>query len=472
MFTFLGCDRLKELIDPLNGLKDGIVLRADNSIIDQNEYEQLFKIAQKTPLFTQNDSLENDVTLRKYIDEYLQAKKLSNVVVWKLEVPKMPFNVNFFMENSASMNGYMTGVTDFETSVYRLLSELQTLALHDSLNLFFINNTIPLAKKDVNDDGISDYIKLLEPVTFRTAGGSTASTDLKTILRTVLNGDMDKSVAGVDQNNVSILVSDFIFSPGPKVPAGVYVKLLSDDIKLQFANKLQSTDLSVIILHMSSQFDGYYYDMNDKPSLFVGSRPYYIWFIGNSEHIATIIESNILGSFREGYLNKYTLRIHKQESALDYKINYNPRVGQFKLEDSAKEISNAIPAGKDFMFQVEVDLSGLDLDPSYLLDPSNYSLDKQHYSIKITELNGNPNYTHALELSTNDFKPEPLTVEIFSRVPRWVVEYSTLDDTNTSPTSDLATKTFGLYPLIEGVHEAFYPVTSKQTIISLTIPIK
>ena len=37
----------------------------------------------------------------------------------------------------------------------------------------------------------------------------------------------------------------------------------------------------VIILQCQSDFNGYYYDRNDKPILYRGKRPYYVFFIGD-----------------------------------------------------------------------------------------------------------------------------------------------------------------------------------------------
>src|SRR6218665_3110035 len=72
-----------------------------------------------------------------YLLKYFKAKKieLTEADIWqpKQQVAKSLFNINVFLENSASMDDYVKGVTDFETAIYSLLGDFKISGLCDSL---------------------------------------------------------------------------------------------------------------------------------------------------------------------------------------------------------------------------------------------------------------------------------------------------------------------------------------------------
>jgi len=53
--------------------------------------------------------------------------------------PRVRPNVNVYVENSGSMDGYVKGATEFENIIYSYLSDIKISGLADSLNLFYIN---------------------------------------------------------------------------------------------------------------------------------------------------------------------------------------------------------------------------------------------------------------------------------------------------------------------------------------------
>jgi hypothetical protein len=456
MVTFLGCN-------PTGRLNDKIEQFAKDQNINQEEYFLLIDSASSIPTFSTSDSSANDTALRKYIDNYLKATNTS-ATVWKPETKVRSFNISVYLENSASMDGYVKGVTDFETAIYNMLGDIKISDFVDSLNLFYINNSIPYSKVNALAPDIEDFIEKLEPSIFKQRGGNRSTSDIKNIIQMVLNE--------VDSSNVAILISDFVFSPSSSKNATEDINKQSIGIKIDIADKLKIMNLSVAILQMNSRFDGMYYDMNNRPRQYFGNRPYFIWFIGDNEQIKHIINSGLLRSMRGGYTNLYVLHSNQSSISPEYKIKISPRVGQFKLERGATQISGANANGKDFMFQVMVNLSELDFGSSYLTNASNYRINGTGYSLEVAELTDNREFTHLMTVTTNNFIPEPITIELLANTPNWAEQYSTLDDTNTAPDSDQAGKTFGLLQLIEGVHDAFYPATSSRSILSITIPIK
>ena len=99
------------------------------------------------------------------------------------------FNINVYLENSGSMDGYVKGVTEFEQALYSYFSNIKIAKLTDSLNLFYINNTIIK-----QGNSLEDYIANLEPSTFKLRGGNRRSSDIANVLDLIslLNGESFK----------------------------------------------------------------------------------------------------------------------------------------------------------------------------------------------------------------------------------------------------------------------------------------
>jgi hypothetical protein len=141
----------------------------------------------------------NSASVVSYLLKYYSAKNLNLTEddIWQPEALLEPtsFNINVYLENSASMDAYVTGVTDFETAIYNLLGDFKISNVCDSLNLNYINNSIPYSKKNALPSDIQDFIEKLEPSTFRQKGGDRSVSDLKNIINTVLNRVNDQNVS-------------------------------------------------------------------------------------------------------------------------------------------------------------------------------------------------------------------------------------------------------------------------------------
>jgi len=136
-------------------------------------------------------------------------------------------SVNVYVENSGSMDGYVRGITDFEQIVYNYLTDIIISDFTDSLNLFYINSDIIPQGSD-----ISDFIERLEPSTFRIRGGNRGISDISNVLKTVLSE--------TQENEIAILVTDGIFSPGIGKDAAQYLNNQQIGIKRTFAEHLKT----------------------------------------------------------------------------------------------------------------------------------------------------------------------------------------------------------------------------------------
>jgi hypothetical protein len=334
------------------------------------------------------------------------------------------FNINVYLENSASMDGYVKGVTEFETAIYNLLGDFKISGLCDSLNLNYINKTIPYKKQNALPADIQDFIEKLEPSDFKQSGGDRSVSDLKNILSTVLKTVNDK--------NAAVLISDFVFSPGKNANAQDYLNNQGVGIKIDFAEKLKDFDLSAVVIQLQSNFDGLYYDKTDKPLSFKGKRPYYVWIFGSTQQISSILNKKVLDNIKGGYSNRLVLQSIKEISEPNYKILYSPKIGSFSAKQlNAKIISDA-SASKDnqnkglFGFNVAVDFSNSLQDANYFLDTNNYILSNRKYQLKVETITDKNDaslsgFTHLLKLQTSELRDEVLKIDLVGKTPSWVL---------------------------------------------------
>ena len=181
--------------------------------IDEQEYQKLLKQIsgsdEKGFQQFKNDKGEIDnIKVVSYLLKYFKAKNVGLTAndIWQplTNGAQETFNINVYLENSASMDGYVKGVTEFETAIYNLLGDFKISGLCDSLNLNYINKTIPYQKQNALPADIQDFIEKLEPSVFKLRGGDRSVSDLKNILSTVLKT--------VNNKNAAVLISDFVFS--------------------------------------------------------------------------------------------------------------------------------------------------------------------------------------------------------------------------------------------------------------------
>ena len=105
------------------------------------------------------------------------------------------YQVNFYMENSASMDGYVNGNTYFKDVLGKMI-----VSSHHSCkgtDLYFINNQVYKADKSA-----IDFIQMLNPSKIKI--GNVGSTDVNLIFRNILKE--------TKKNVISILFSDCIYS--------------------------------------------------------------------------------------------------------------------------------------------------------------------------------------------------------------------------------------------------------------------
>lgn len=389
------------------------------------------------------------------------------------------FNYHIFIENSGSMDGYVKGVTQFEQATYNIISDIKDKQLSNNLNLFYINSRrIPLFS-NASTEQLGDFIQKLEPSNFIKKGGNRDSSDMQKIVKMVFDS--------VNSKSVSLIVSDFIFSPGKKVNAQNYLINQQIGFKSLFSDKLSDMNISTLMLQFHSQFQGNYFDkenrsidFNNKPI----QRPFYMMIIGQDSAITQFLGEIDLNSYKaRGFVQMCYFHIHDDNPRNSSRsiITYKDRIGNYEFElpatrlilNDAEPSENINTKGK-FIFSVAVDFSNIIEDKKYFTNPENYEVPQNYTLIIDTILDSTEpatkGYTHLLKLTTSNLKNQDVFIRLLDKLPNWVADCNSDNDTTIYNSSDEQTKTFGLKYLLEGINEA-YKNKFKKYLFSINVKV-
>lgn len=368
----------------------------------------------------------------------MSSQTTSIITESNVDVPSKPKPiVNVFIENSASMDGYVKGVTEFESTIYNYLTNIKISQLTDSLNLFYINSKLIRQAPDVED-----FIKKLEPSTFKQKGGNRGSTDISDLLKMVL-----KETTG---DNVSIVVSDFIPSPGKGKDAEEYLMNQQIGIKRNVAEYLNgNSDAAVCIYQFFSKFTGTYFNREDYPTQISDLRPFYLWVIGNKSHIR-LFKEKIDVKFSDDLKNSYILE------AFDDNVNYTVVASKFckKIKGNLHACVVKPDRNNQISFSVDINLSNSIMDDKYLCNPDNYDISDPDMSIVGIRRSSSHAYTHTITFASNKVKSQTLSVSLKTCIPEWVDIYTDTEGLDIKK-GDAMNQTYGLKHLIKGAYEAF-----------------
>lgn len=378
-------------------------------------------------------------------------------------------DINIYLENSGSMNGYVKGNTGFEQSIYAYLTELQIKKMADSLNLNYVNSKIiPIGKN------VEKYIHNIEPTDFRRHGGNLGSSDIAVVLDSVLHQHKP--------GDISMFISDCIISPGSKYasnPESLNNYLLEQRTKMKkiFVQSLERTggDMAIVVCRLTSAFDGSVYNKVDRPQYYKGSRPFYIWLMGNTTHIRQLLDKVPLETLNENGAeleHVYTMAASPQK--VDYRVLLMPRLGSYEPDRSDPKTSirkvrkeNRGPHKGEFMFSVGVNLDQLPLEDDYVSNIDNYDVNQKNYSLAVRRQNL-MNFSHVFSLSSTIVSRGDIMITLKNRFPQWIEDKTDFVGEDLMK-DEAADKTYGLKYLMEGVFEAFKARQENYAEIKITI---
>ena len=364
------------------------------------------------------------------------------------------FNVNFFIKNTANMNGYTKPGSQFQDALYGLLADLRSSYRNSKINLMHIGSRISYESLYDSDDAVREYV--YKDFAKRNSG----NTDFDSIFTLVLKE--------VDKNSIAILAADFVFSPGKGVDVDKYLERQRNNIRIRFSHKIEELDLTVLALKMESDFEGGYWDSKSRNvGKLVAKRPYYIWFIGSPQHLAKIArDKKLMTSLKtNGYTeNKMVFESSNIEKTPNFKV-----VSAGNIAPITKENYGFIKAKdpKDKLtFSVDVNFNDAFRESAFFADIGNYKWNNEAYELNVKQPKGKDvKWTHNLTLNTIEmdrkefnraFKGD-LKISIIGKIPEWVEKVNSIDDTNIKTDISEQGRTYGFKHIVEGAYSAFYP---------------
>jgi hypothetical protein len=405
-----------------------------------------------------------------------------------------PVNINIYIENSKSIDGYLNGQTEFRTVLDGLLVKIKYLYDEENIHLHYINEGVHPIKEE-----ISSFIAQLSPQTINV--GKRSSTNLNNIFQQILER--------TDNATISVLISDCIYS----IKGTNTTELLSREkntIKDAFMTKSKNSGLNLAtnILQFHSKFLGTYYNYKNKNSgvkLTNKIRPYYICMIGNSGLLSDF-NTKIRYAELKGYRNNVFLNAEDYSSAINYTVlRATKRQGKFKpVKSKDKKSYNGIEepetTGRNsgFHFALALDLKPLPVSYNILNDTTNYIVTKGNFkieniysSIELDALdksdpvikNAVKSMSHIIEFKATRkaFSSMSFAMKKAVSLPEWIENSNTENDSDINNKADEQTlgKTFGIKYMIEGIAEAYgeifrknHPDKALDRYFEIEIPVK
>lgn len=403
--------------------------------------------------------------VKEYVNDFFGSRRPPKEI--QFAVGKTALNVNFYLERSGSMVPYDASNGDglFKAAIVKMLNNLP--GDNADHHIYVVNSEIneyPKGfQKFINDSNIFEATKGI---------GDASSTDFGAIFEQLLNK--------TGQDELSILVTDMIYSTKNMVGVNPQKVFAEAQGMTNAVFKSQVKDKGMLIVKMNSSYSGPYYPYNSTGGQsYTGRRPYYIVIVGTNQNIARLTRDANYASFckfadMKGYENMYLF-----ETDDVYKPYYSLLLesdvirGRFRAchgqGDQIKDIENleVDRNSGDLRLALAVDLGGMLIDEQYLTDVNNYKVEADDKLVikeirKIEQKDVTPaerkhlgKATHIFVLESEGIKhSQDVEIKLMNRLPDWVADSSSDDDTNVGG-AGFANTTFGLKYLLQGIYDSY-----------------
>lgn len=404
---------------------------------------------------------------------------VSEVVKKQTALPEKKISkINFFMENSGSMAGYVHGATEFRNNIPNLLVEVDGKI--DSglapLHTYFIADSL-VAFNGTTQEFINT-IAVKNP-----AYGK--SSQMHKIFKMIANK--------TDSNDISMFVSDCILSyPDDEIKKRPEINIenaggeLKSTITKAFLDLQKKNNICASLYGFNSTFNGCYYTYQNRPVKISGNipRPYYIWVIGNKDLLIHFNKQlKKLQGFRpDNILIDFGIF---SESVHEHTILFMfDRQGDWSTDYKTIENVN-VTANKPVVFSIALNLSSL---PSYAIDTTyllkNLQIESsgltahvkrvlqatniERSSLKEKEKGIIDSNTHVVQVEITDiYKSGSINIRLPLQYDTSYRRQSIMDDRNVE---DASGKTFAFEHLVDGVRNAYQ--NNDQNFIQISIPVK
>lgn len=394
-------------------------------------------------------------------DSYMGSADHKAAVTANSSMPEVPTvkMLNIYVENSASMDGYVVNGGDLSVLVEDYINQLGHCGIRIKNRQYcFINSKIiPISQSS------KEFANKIQPTQFKKSGGNRGTSDLADIFDKVVPRSGD---------TLCLLVSDMIFSPGDGKNADDYIKRQCNRIKETMRNV--DDDVSVLLYRFEGKYNGTYYDKQDRRSPFNdGVRPFFLCAIGSDEVLQQL--RRIEGKLSVPIKNKCIITHHAD--GVDYAIVPNGNGYKVARNNNHAIIGAKLSKGKGhtrnagqpkLTIEMMVDFSKLLCNEKYLLDTSNYVTNNTHYRVVGIRKVEHPRFSHVLQIETNSNNSATIRVSLKNEMPGWIYHFNDNKGLAAKPT-DSVQRTYGLKRMVEAVFDAF--TNDKSTICDMEISI-
>jgi hypothetical protein len=364
-------------------------------------------------------------------------------------------NINIYLENSLSMNGFWKNPnSDFRNDLRDFAADLKN-DTNIKINYFYINDSI----YKIDTDNLGSYINDVNA-----NKGNTKSSDINNIFQQLIKN--------IDSNSINILISDNIYSKNTDLKSHKLGTLDENRTKSKehFSNA-KNKNLITAVAKFKSQFNGTLY--NPKPKNHNNTFFYYMTMIGQPSSMSKLF--SLLDDKWENYKG--------YEDRVMYKNIENKGITHFVHREfikngssDGKKISD-MNEGSEFI--ILVDLSQYKgLDNNALLNDLNYKTSDSSYSIieikeiKNQEITSNgktkplknsdmANSTHSLKIRINKRQYSTIYITYIFNNPNWPSH----NDANSNSIKDA---TYGISDLLNGINDG-YNLKQGQPIFNIKV---
>ena len=339
-------------------------------------------------------------------------------------------------------------------------------AVNDLINFFPSREDV---KINIVNDNIYPYSGTVDSflqdrnIYQSTAGTGNASyTDFKLIF--------EKIIQAQKPGNVSVLVTDLIYSPQNTADVSVE-KILNEENSVATAIFKTYKGKSIVVDQMMGDYNGMYYPYNGAPVSYNGKRPFYLIIVGDASTIDRMAADDRYAKFLrpDGVKNSY--RFNQAASKINFKLlpDWKDNVGRFRPSRDEDNMLTHCEGDREtgvLCFSIAANLKPLNKDNDFLTNVANYAVQSQTgFEITIRALtpnditNNNRSYlegmTHLITAKGKwEKSQDELSLTLNNQFPQWIRESSSTSDTDTSA-AGFSTTTFGLERFLQGIYDAF-----------------
>ncbi len=332
-----------------------------------------------------------------------------------------------------------------------------------------INHFPAGSKVDINivNDGIYPYQHTVDEflkdrdIYQSTAGTGDASyTDFQLIFNKILEAQRP--------GNVSVLVSDLIYSP--QDTRGVSLdKIFNEENSLATRVFARYKGKSVVVQQFMGDYSGKYYPYNGVPFEYSGKRPFYLVIIADSDVMDQLATDKRYSGVLDAPAVRNSYRFNQGTAQVECRVlpEWKDNAGRFRVKHGDGIVLARCEGDRQtgkLCFSMAANLGSLLKDDALLTNAANYEVKSiDGYTLTIQPIDqsmftaNNKEYldgmTHILTLVGDLKSPrDEVHIALRNELPDWVRQSSSASDTSAG--GSFATTTLGLEQLLGGMFDA------------------